>query len=350
MQRYISVYSGAGGLDLGITAAGLYPGYMLDEGTAACATLQFVFRKIAVAPADVHDVVNTGILEEGRARTSPWTLVAGQPPIVGGLVNGDIDPDGDAPQLMYRFMDVVAQARPSAFIMAGIPAIHGRPWAAVTERLRRTARHLGYDTFTPTLDASDFGVAQRKHRCFLIGMPAGCKPDTTAGSKVPARVSAGAALREAAAAAESLKVRDVPCYAAVRLAAEPAVRNSAYAGQLLAGGSRVIDLGKPAGSMPGELGGMKTPVIDLAQLESGAVPWIEDYHRGLWKEGKPPLAELPPGARLARLSLRQCAALQGFPPGHPFQGPPATQFRLAGRAVPPALGEAVARAVVAGLK
>jgi site-specific DNA-cytosine methylase len=49
-----------------------------------------------------------------------------------------------------------------------------------------------------------------------------------------------------------------------------------------------------------------------------------------------------------RLSVRECAGLQGFPAGHPFQGTKTARYRQVGNAVPPRLAEVVGRAVVNG--
>jgi site-specific DNA-cytosine methylase len=49
--------------------------------------------------------------------------------------------------------------------------------------------------------------------------------------------------------------------------------------------------------------------------------------------------------RACRLTVRDCARLQGFPDGMEFCGEAEAQFRQIGNAVPPLLGGAVARAV-----
>jgi DNA (cytosine-5)-methyltransferase 1 len=342
--RYVSLFSGAGGLDLGLTRAGFTPVMATDENRNACATLRSAMPPVPVVQADIHDLLNagdTGVL----ARQAPDGLVAGHPPLVSsGRFDKLADPDGDEPQLLYRFLDAVALVRPAAFALATIPALASLRWSAVMTRLRRLARDHGYDTFAPVLDAADYGVPQHRELLFLIGMPKGCKPDASAAETTAGRASAGAALANLPAGA-----RDVPCPAGVTLAAHPVLRNSPYSGQLLSGTGRMLDLRRTAPFIAAALGGNRTPVLDLDQLEYGAAPWIERYHEYLSKwGGTPGTFDGTPG-RMRRLSLRECAALQGFPPGHPFSGSPVAQFKLAGAAAPPALGEAVGRSILAGL-
>jgi DNA (cytosine-5)-methyltransferase 1 len=47
-----------------------------------------------------------------------------------------------------------------------------------------------------------------------------------------------------------------------------------------------------------------------------------------------------------RLTVAECAALQDFPPGHRFYGTKATQYKLVGNAVPPALARVLGDAVL----
>ena len=70
------------------------------------------------------------------------------------------------------------------------------------------------------------------------------------------------------------------------------------------------------------------------------------YHARLLR-GEAPAKEAP--ARLRRLTVAEAALLQAFPPGWRFAGKQSAQYRQVGNAVPPRLGEAVARAVMAAL-
>jgi DNA (cytosine-5)-methyltransferase 1 len=97
------------------------------------------------------------------------------------------------------------------------------------------------------------------------------------------------------------------------------------------------------------MGGNRTPIIDLDQLERDATPWVVSYHDRLTTRRKPPLASLPAQARLRRLTVEEAAAIQTFPSGKQWSGPQTARFRQIGNAVPPVLAWHVARAVRAAL-
>jgi DNA (cytosine-5)-methyltransferase 1 len=115
------------------------------------------------------------------------------------------------------------------------------------------------------------------------------------------------------------------------------------------GQGRLVNLDAPAQTLPATMGGNRTPVIDLHQLEHrGRRPWLAGYHEHLMAGGEP-LAELPPEARMRRLSVEEAAAIQSFPRGMRFQGPQTARFRQVGNAVPPLLAWHVGQAVMRSL-
>lgn len=348
-QTYVSLFSGAGGMELGLARAGFSPALLVDEGQETGDTLRSAHPGAPLYQGDVHDVLNAGTLGT-IAQRHPVTLVAGRPPLLdtGNRVL-PVEADDEDAQLLYRFLDAAVAARSAAFAMAVIPSLTSKRWEAVMARLRREARLAGYDTFTPVIDAAVYGVPQHRDVLFLVGMPKGCKLPVD-GVPRRAKVSAGAALRSLRREVTTGKsvIRDIPCPASVRLEPHPVIRNSPYGGQLVNGGGRLLDLRRTAQVISVSLGGNKTPVLDPAQLDwPGNAPWIEGYHAYLKGGGKP--EDYTEKARLRRLTLRECAALQGFPADYPLRGSAQGQFKMVGKAIPPALGEAVGRSILAGL-
>jgi DNA (cytosine-5)-methyltransferase 1 len=275
-------------------------------------------------------------------------LVVGGPPCQAFSVAGRMDPDDPRSRHVFNFLDVVARVRPRAFVMENVAALaRNRRWTQVIDQLTATAAR-DYDTCLLVLNASHWGVPQARERMFLVGLPRGAGPlPMPSGPTAGAVPSVGSVLgkmpRAGSAGNSSL------CTARITMAKLPVLRVSPFAGMLFNGQGRPVDLRRPAPTLPASMGGNRTPIIDLDQLERGATPWVVGYHHRLMHERKPPLRELPPEARLRRLTVEEAAAVQTFPNDMAWCGPQTARFRQVGNAVPPVLAWHVARAVGAVL-
>ena len=97
-----------------------------------------------------------------------------------------------------------------------------------------------------------------------------------------------------------------------------------------------------AGSQPWRLDRPSPTVVTTEAKGSGPGAATERVHKAS------DALYLATGRR--RLTVEECATLQGFPSGHPFQGTKSAQYRQVGNAVPPKLAEVVGRAVFEAAK
>lgn len=266
----------------------------------------------------------------------------------GFSVAGRMDPDDPRSRHVFGFLDVVARVRPRAFVMENVAALaRNRRWAEVIAQLASTAA-ADYDTALIVLNASHWGVPQARERMFLVGLPRGSGPlqmPSPPTAEVPPSVGSVLEKMPQGGTAGNASL----CTARITMAKVPVLRLSPFAGMLFNGQGRPIDLNRPAPTLPASMGGNRTPIIDLDQLEHGSVPWVVGYHHRLMSERQPPLAELPPDARLRRLTVEEAAAIQTFPRDLQWCGPQTARFRQVGNAVPPVLAWHVATAVRAAL-
>jgi DNA (cytosine-5)-methyltransferase 1 len=200
---------------------------------------------------------------------------------------------------------------------------------------------LGYTVRVYLLDASAYGVPQKRERAFFIGTADGLSPVRRIRPTVDRPCTAGEVLR--ALPPPSVAPNLGVCGAKVVPAKKPVLRRSPYAGMLFNGQGRPIDLASSVNTLPASMGGNKTPIVDEGELREGLAPLAPEYHRRLLR-GLPPLAQGSP--RLRRLTVTEAALLQGFPVEFRFAGPQASRYVQIGNAVPPALAEAVARALL----
>jgi DNA (cytosine-5)-methyltransferase 1 len=335
--RFVSLYSGCGGLDLGFRMAGFEPIWANDTNKDAVATYAELLGGEHVLAGSISAVE---LPETGAAE-----LVIGGPPCQGFSVAGKMDPDDPRSEHVMRFMDVVEHVRPSAFVMENVKALaESSRWASVRERLRSRAEELGFVVTILVLRAADFGVPQRRDRMFFIGMK-DAKPPETIEPTIAEPVSVEAALAELPPFGEP--GNDTECPAVIVPAKKPVLRPTAYRGSLLFNGNgRPLKLDLPAPTLPASMGGNATPIVDQLELDTGEESWIVSYHR-LLVEGGEPAAEAP--SHLRRITVEEAARIQGFPTGMAWHGKRGAQFRQIGNAVPPPLAHAVACAVAEAL-
>jgi DNA (cytosine-5)-methyltransferase 1 len=332
----ISLYSGAGGLDLGFSEAGFEILWANDHDPVAVATYN----------ANVGDHAVAGdVLEIEIPSCSPDAVVGG-PPCQGFSVIGRMRPDDPRSRHVFHFLDVVAELSPRVFVMENVKALGANPrWAPLRAELVRRAEALGYRTRLMVLNAAHFGVPQARERMFLVGCADGLQPPVP----LPTTAEDPPTVREAIALLPrfGLPGNDTVTGARVVPSQAPVMRPTAHRGSLLFNGSgRPLDLDQPAKTLPASMGGNATPIIDQEQLENDAAPWVVGYHKHLMNGGKP--AHRAPD-RLRRLTVEEAAALQGFPVGFEFHGPRVAKYRQVGNAVPPPLAYAVASAVLPAL-
>jgi len=193
----ISLFSGAGGLDLGVEEAGWEVRAAVERNADAAATMEKNFPRMAspVIQDDILDVPTRDILRAAglRAGESPDLLVGG-PPCTPFSKSGfhlewkraGLDPNAS---LLQAYTRVLSEAKPRAFLLENVYALtyNNRASRPAFERLQREIVEAGYDYKWKVLNAADYGVAQSRPRLFVIGVqkgePVPTHPDATHGGK-----------------------------------------------------------------------------------------------------------------------------------------------------------------------
>ncbi|MGY1551592.1 DNA cytosine methyltransferase [Microbacterium sp. A588] len=349
--NFVSLYSGAGGLDLGFARAGFTPVFANDIDPFAVQThnklsevrdpeWREAARRFEGHVAVCGDVrVAAANLQEGMA-----DIVIGGPPCQGFSVAGRMDPNDPRSRHVFDFLGLVAKVKPRAFVMENVASLaRNRRWADIIATLKDMAT-LDYKVELVVLNASHWGVPQARERMFLVGVPHD-GPDFAL--PAPPTLDAPITVRDALASLPRAGEpgNDSICTARITLAKSPVLRRSPYAGMLFNGQGRPMGLDRPAPTLPASMGGNRTPIVDEADLYDQQEPWIVDYHRHLFVEGKSPLPDLPSEARMRRITVEEAATIQSFPRDVPWQGAQSARYRQIGNAVPPLLAYHVASAV-----
>jgi len=195
---YISLYTGAGGLDLGLEAAGFHPAICVEWDGDARRTLAANRPRWKLSePGDIHALTPEALLAQAGLRPREARLVAGGPPCQpfsksGQWANGTPDGLSDhRAKTIDRFFDIVAHALPDVFLLENVPLLAGRSGDAlryIEAQLARVnrAQKTEYAFALIGIRSEQYGVPQRRHRLFLVGSRDGRKlqpPATSFGSE-----------------------------------------------------------------------------------------------------------------------------------------------------------------------
>ena len=173
----ISLFAGAGGMDIGVHGAGFKTVCAIESDPHCAATLRRNGARKVVWQADVRVVDPQRLLDVLGFKAGELGLLHGGPPCQPfsqiGKQAGMDDPRG---ALIFEVLRFVRVIRPTAVLVEQVPNFlrtqtpTGRH---LVEELRDEFRSLGYDMHLDVLDAQAHGVAQRRRRALFVCLPTG---------------------------------------------------------------------------------------------------------------------------------------------------------------------------------
>ncbi|MCW2090242.1 UNVERIFIED_ORG: DNA (cytosine-5)-methyltransferase 1 [Rhodococcus erythropolis] len=179
----ISLFSGAGGLDLGAELAGFDVRAAVERHADASMTMEKNFPKLAspVIQKDILDTSTDEILKAAGLRKGQRPdLLVGGPPCTPFSKSGfwlewkrsGMDPDAS---LLQEYTRVLRESQPRAFVLENVYALtyNNKASRPALTRLLQEIDEAGYDYNMEVLNAADYGVAQARPRLFIVGTPKG---------------------------------------------------------------------------------------------------------------------------------------------------------------------------------
>ena len=339
----ISLFSGAGGMDVGFAAAGVDIVVANELNKDAADTYAANHQTLKLLRGDIRDYIKE------LSQYTGIDIVFGGPPCQGFSVAGKMDPNDERSQLIWRYLDVIEAVQPKLFVMENVKALGClEKWTPIRDAyLKRTAT-LGYTCNYVVLNSADFGVPQKRERVFFIG----CRGEQNFSiflNELEKYKAMPQSLRELLGQLPEAGTDKHPltCTARITLASNPVMRKSPYAGMIFNGLGRPMNLDSVSATLPASMGGNKTPIIDSRLLEDkDAEDWVKTYHAGLSDGSITPAFKLAPSF-LRRLTIMESSRIQTFPPHYDFKGSKSSIYTQIGNAVPCKLAEAVAKSAIA---
>ena len=365
-----SFFSGAMGLDLGLEQGGLVPTLANEIDPRCCETIKLNRPNLQLVQEGIEDLDADG-LHKVRGFQGDVDLMVGGPPCQsfssGGKRMSLTDPRGN---LMYEYLRLIGEVRPRYFVLENVANITtaalrhrpiaerpGRHWSlkhydnpshngrgdapqlepdeksgSAIRKLLEDASRLEYEITFGVLDAADYGAPQHRLRFIMIGARDGAPPalpsptyGTDSLGLLPFRTVRDAIARYRCEPGPGSRYT------------EPVARYFA----LVPPGGNWRDL--PRDLQPSALGGSWAAGGGKTGFYR-RLPWDAPSPTIIGRANRKGSALCHPEA-VRPISVREAAALQGFPDDWQFAGSVNAQYLQIGNAVPIALGTALARSL-----
>jgi DNA (cytosine-5)-methyltransferase 1 len=374
----LDIFCGAGGMSLGFKNAGCQILGGIDQNPYATNThhQNFPYTKLRLEPQDIRKIRN---LEQLGLQVGDIDILVGGPPCqvfsrvgIGKMRKLGRDIDADHRNFLYmEFVRFVAYYKPLCFVMENVDNLANKEEIIkkISADFSRNHRkdYPGYNVSYQVLDASEFGVPQKRMRLFIVGTRSDLAiepPFPT--NRVKHSVSVGEAicdLPELEPFIMPLKTKSSGPKQKDLAHSYKCPPQSAYQKKMrrrIPEGEgvlnhlcrahndkdiRIFEMLEQGGKyrdIPAEMMRYRVDIFD------------DKYKRLIWDEPawtltahmkKDGLAYIHP-LQDRSISVREAARIQSFPDDFVFHAPMTLMFELVGNSVPPLLAEAVAKPLV----
>ena len=360
------LFSGGGGLSLGLEAAGYRVVLSADHDVEAVETHRHHFGGLALDwdlseaehVAEIARLVSASGVEllAGGPPCQPFSK-AGRSKIRHRVRHGLRDPRDERKDLWRSFLEVVRRALPPAVIMENVPDMALDREMFILRTMVHELETLGYTVEERVVDTWRYGVPQFRQRLILVALRGrmafrwpeetpdkitvwnaiGDLPEVEGGWRPDGGADGWAdydrpttafqqRMREGMKGADAARVFDH--------ITRPVREDDVRAFQLMDAKTRYSDL-------PADMRRYRDDIFDdkYKRLDENDLSRTITAHiakDGYWY--------IHP-RQDRTLTVREAARLQTFPDWFRFAGPPSAAFRQIGNAVPPAVGEQLGRAV-----
>ncbi|AGI71992.1 putative C-5 cytosine-specific DNA methylase [Octadecabacter arcticus 238] len=163
-MKTISLFSGCGGMDFGIKAAGCDVVFANDVMKYAAETHRKYFKDTDFIHGDIREISNFPSTD----------LVVGGYPCQSFSMGGNRKPENDPRTYLFKeFARAVEASNPKFFIaenVSGLKSVQNGQWLKQQIDVFEDIGNHGYNTSFKIINSQDYGVPQRRKRLFVIGV------------------------------------------------------------------------------------------------------------------------------------------------------------------------------------
>lgn len=336
---FIDLFSGCGGMSVGMRTAGLTPVLAIDNCSDALETFRLNDPGVTALNLDLGSCDPSKDL---AIRETP-TVIVGGPPCQGFSISGKRNPDDPRNRLYLSFVRFVRHFLPPIFVMENVPNMASMGGGKILGSVIEEFESLGYEVTYRIMLASDYGVPQNRRRLIVVGSRL----------EGPFEFPLPTTPKDEDKVTTSQAISDLPEHSVRDGADYPHLANSRFQVEMR-GASRGIwnhqitnhssDTVSTIALVP-DGGNYKNLPEHLRDTRKVNIAWTR------YSSNRPSLT-IDTGHRhhfhykFNRIpTVRESARLQSFPDDFIFAGSKTSQYRQVGNAVPPKLAAAIGSAI-----
>lgn len=340
----IDIFSGAGGMSIGASMAGIDVVVAVEYDTHAAASFKANHPDTEVIDEDIRGVT---LLDKYK---NPFILFGG-PPCQGFSTSNtktrNIKNENNS--LFYEYIRQIKELTPEWFVFENVEGITSFDKGTVVSRLEKEFKKLGYETNWDVLTASDYGVPQNRNRFFMIGNRMGIS--FTFPEKHNVKITVEEAIKDLPKlkngdSFELLNYKKVKTNSYIQLMRGKSLkasqnyvsRNKEYVVERY----KYIKPGQNWQAIPKEL---MTNYKDISNCHSGIYKRLDPNSPSVVIANYRKNMLIHPYENRG-LSVREAARIQSFPDNFIFKGTLSFQQQQIGNAVPPLLAKAIFEQII----
>ena len=176
----IDIFSGCGGMSWGLHKRGFKVIAALDIWDVALRTFSINHPEAKTYCGDIREIAPESVLKGLGLKRGELTCLVGGPPCQGFSKNVPAsyrfleDPRN---QLFNDYLDYVHALLPEIVVMENVAEIYNAFKGEVREQVINRLEKMGYEVEVKVLFGPEYGIPQRRRRCFFFASRTGIKPN-----------------------------------------------------------------------------------------------------------------------------------------------------------------------------
>ncbi|OGX08826.1 MAG: DNA (cytosine-5-)-methyltransferase [Omnitrophica WOR_2 bacterium GWA2_47_8] len=170
----VSIYSGAGGIDIGFKDAGFEILYSTDFSSEACKTLELNNASEVVECKDIREISFRDIKK--KLRINAVDCFVGGPPCPAYsksrfyLKEKKRALNDENAFTLRKYFKAVEELQPKVYFFENVHGFVYKPHNDAFDFLKNESRRLGYKIFHKVVNAANYGVPQTRERFICVGV------------------------------------------------------------------------------------------------------------------------------------------------------------------------------------